>query len=52
MGETANKLVPVVLVLDWWNPDGVRHHAGETVKVPPATATNLLELGIALKDNG
>ncbi len=56
MGETAKKTapgtVPIVLVVDWWDLEGVRRHAGETVKVPPSTATPLLEMGLALEDKG
>ncbi len=51
MSSAAKKteLVPVVLVLDWWDLDDVRRRAGETVKVSPANATTLLNLGIALE---
>lgn len=45
----AIELVPVTLITDWWDGDGVRYSARETVKVTVSVAAQMVRAGIALE---
>ncbi len=45
-GKSA-KTTPMILVVDWWDMQGIRHYAGEVVKVTSAIASLIQEQGVA-----